>query len=342
MGRLAHQPTAISKETVYLLVCFGHTQQEIGSDLGICEWTLARHYTEDIARAMSAKRQHKLRLAYEKALRKASRKAAAAQAAAQRQRGLRSCVCGIEFQPGQRGRLRVLCDSCSLKSYKRRERAKARSKHIEFVGPPKPRNKPGAQRKQIVQKSLAVQGKKHCWTCDITKPFQEFRTAKASWDGLCGYCRPCQDKKKSEWKRNNPDKIKAWEECNADHIKAYRQAHYRKTLADDLVGYRARSKQRYLKNKHLNLDQKRARQRAYLQRPEIAERYRAAMRRRYAKDIDSSRAARRAKTKRLVETLSASYVAETLGLSVSTAPPALIKLKREYLRLKRLLVQRSK
>ena len=53
---------------------------------------------------------------------------------------------------------------------------------------------------------------KHCPLCNSNKPDAEFSKNAQNRDGLAYYCRVCNAAKQREWKKANPDKVKAWKQ----------------------------------------------------------------------------------------------------------------------------------
>jgi hypothetical protein len=51
---------------------------------------------------------------------------------------------------------------------------------------------------------------KRCSSCGEAKPHEEFYRLRRSADGRQGYCKPCANRKRLEWKRANRDREREW------------------------------------------------------------------------------------------------------------------------------------
>ena len=53
---------------------------------------------------------------------------------------------------------------------------------------------------------------KTCYKCNQTKSLDRFykKTSNVT-DGLCGRCKKCDNLLKNDWRKNNPEKVKAYE-----------------------------------------------------------------------------------------------------------------------------------
>ena len=53
---------------------------------------------------------------------------------------------------------------------------------------------------------------KTCYKCNQTKSLDRFyKKASNVTDGLCGRCKKCDNLLKNDWRKNNPEKVKAYE-----------------------------------------------------------------------------------------------------------------------------------
>jgi hypothetical protein len=57
---------------------------------------------------------------------------------------------------------------------------------------------------------IIPEGYKRCTMCKQILPLTEFSKNNKAKDGLCYYCRECNNKCKKEWYNNNPDKVKEY------------------------------------------------------------------------------------------------------------------------------------
>ena len=84
---------------------------------------------------------------------------------------------------------------------------------------------------------------KQCPRCQVTKPASEYYKAAARKGGLSYECKVCHNIQLDEWRRNNPDKVRAvrqratkkWQAANRDKMRC---AHLRRTYNMTLDDYK--------------------------------------------------------------------------------------------------------
>lgn len=181
--------------------------------------------------------------------------------------------------------------------------------------------------KKHANEALAEDGLKMCWLCSKVKLHAEFFRSAATWDGLAGRCKECARHAADAWANTNPDRVR---ELHREWNK--RTGHCRSESE------RAKRRAREATNREHRLEQKRLRGKTMRGRQ-----IRLAAYRRYAeRHPEKIRDQWRRQVKRDVAELTDRYVADLLGAPVRKLPRDLIELKREHLRLVRLLKEKQK
>lgn len=77
---------------------------------------------------------------------------------------------------------------------------------------------------------------KTCVKCTQSKPSDQFYDQKGSKDGLTSSCKECKRKQSSEWKRNNPEKVKVMRD-RYNPVKRHKAREYREKNLEKVRGY---------------------------------------------------------------------------------------------------------
>lgn len=128
------------------------------------------------------------------------------------------CVaCGITFAPKNYS-TRKYCSRDCYNAYRASPRTVCDQCGISFAAN---RNKRCSQAcRDAWRASPRERTEKHCPACETTKPLSEFQpgSKKASWDGLHGYCRPCEQQRMRAYmiQRNYGITVEEYERMLAD------------------------------------------------------------------------------------------------------------------------------